>query len=265
VSEVIRQASIEIYNDAMAEMQAESNNRLFPMTLLPWWDVKASIKEAERCRKMGLRGVNTNADPHAVGLPELGQEHWFPLWEAICDLDLPLNFHIGASDESGAFYNNSAWPSMNLDQKVAITSMMLCFKNAQLLANIIYSGMLDRFPRLKIVSVESGIGWIPFALENLDYQVTEMRSESSKLQMKPSEYFRRQMYGCFWFERQDAPYMIDRVGEDNVLLETDFPHPTSLYPDPKAYVAQSLASLDPAVCAKVVGGNAARVYNLPLP
>jgi predicted TIM-barrel fold metal-dependent hydrolase len=113
--------------------------------------------------------------------------------------------------------------------------------------------------------VESGIGWMPFALEALDYQVTQMRASSFKhLKMKPSDYFRRQIYGCFWFERQDAPYMIQRVGEDNVMFETDFPHPTCLYPDPMKYVGDAFAGLDQRVREKVMFRNAAKLYHIPL-
>jgi predicted TIM-barrel fold metal-dependent hydrolase len=180
-------------------------------------------------------------------------------------MDMPLNFHIGASDESGTWYGSAPWPSMEPDQKLAIGTIMLCFHNVKLLSNIIYSGMLERFPKLKLVSVESGIGWIPFVLESMDYQLTQMHASAFKhLTMKPSEYFRRQVYGCFWFERLDAPYMIERIGEDNVMFETDFPHPTSLYPDPLKYVGDAFESVVPRVRSKVLGGNAARVYNLPL-
>jgi len=265
IPEVIRRASIEIYNDAMAEMQHESGQRIFPMALLPWWDIKAAVKEAERCQKMGLRGVNTNAEPHLVGLPELSDVHWDPLWEAVSGMGMPVNFHIGASDDSGAFHSTTAWPAQNIDKRLSLSGTMHCFNNGRILANIFYSGMLDRHPDLKLVSVESGIGWIPFLLEMLDYQVGQGRSEYyTDMKLLPSEYFRRQIYACFWFERRNAPYMIKAVGVDNVMMETDFPHPTSLFPGPREYIAESLASMEHDVVAKVVGGNAARVYNLPI-
>ncbi|HMP55933.1 MAG TPA: amidohydrolase family protein, partial [Novosphingobium sp.] len=86
----LRLATVEIFNDAMAEIQAESGERLFPMALLPWWDVKQAVKETERCIAMGLRGININSDPHTSkddagnAIPDLGHEHWFPLWE-VCE------------------------------------------------------------------------------------------------------------------------------------------------------------------------------------
>jgi uncharacterized protein len=252
IPETIRRASIEIYNDAMAELQQESGERLFPMALLPWWDIKASVKEAERCKKMGLRGVNTNSEPHFVGLPDLGQTHWDPLWEAVADLNMPVNFHIGASDDSGTFYSTAAWPTQNIDKNLSIAGTLYCFNNARILANIFYSGMLDRHPNLKLVSVESGIGWVPFLLEMLDYQVGQGRSEYyTDMKLLPSEYFRRQVYACFWFERRNTPYMIQAVGVDNVMMETDFPHPTSLFPGPREYIEKSLGSMKRDDIAKV--------------
>jgi predicted TIM-barrel fold metal-dependent hydrolase len=85
-----------------------------------------------------------------------------------------------------------------------------------------------------------------------------------RLSMKPSEYFSRQMYACFWFEEHSIVSTIESVGVDNCMFETDFPHPTCLYPDPLARVSVSLAGVDPAFRSKVMSGNAARVYSLPL-
>jgi predicted TIM-barrel fold metal-dependent hydrolase len=80
--------------------------------------------------------------------------------------------------------------------------------------------------------------------------------------MMPSEYFKRQLYATFWFEKNDVPALIDTVGEDNVLFETDFPHPTCLYPKPLDTVADKMAELTPEVQRKVLGDNAVRLYRL---
>src|SRR5882757_5174766 len=66
----------QIYNDAMAEMQSDSNGRIMPMALLPWWDIKQAVAETHRCQQMGMRGINTNPDPHDHGLPDLSDEYW---------------------------------------------------------------------------------------------------------------------------------------------------------------------------------------------
>lgn len=262
--EDLRLLSTQIYNDAMVELQEESDNRLFPMALLPWWDAKASAVEIERCHKMGLRGVNTNPDPHLLGLPDLSNECWNPIWEAATATNLPINFHIGASDSSLTWFGDSPWPSFAHDLKLAMGSAMIYLSNAKVIGNIIYSGLLNRFPKLKFVSVESGIGWIPFVLEALDYQLTETAPGTMKnLTMKPSEYFRRNFYSSFWFERESLKPMIERVGVDNVMFQTDFPHPTCLFPDPLKSAGEGLGAASEEFRRKVIGKNAVDLYNLP--
>lgn len=260
----LKLASIEIYNDAMADLQTESKGRIFPMVLLPWWDVKQSVKETERCRKMGLRGVNINSDPHLhKGIPDLGDRHWDPLWETCAGLNMPINFHIGASESSLDWFGSSFWPSEPRNIQFAIGSSMLFFGNARVMANIILCGLLDRHPTIKFVSVESGIGWIPLLLETLEYQLSE-NAASAQFKLTPSEYFTRNIYGCFWFERKFIGDTIRQVGVDNVMFETDFPHPTCLYPSPLEQAASGLAQLDAASRRKVLSANAAQLYSIPL-
>src|SRR5690606_38850536 len=98
VDPALRLACVQIYNDAMAEMQQDSGQRLFPMALLPWWDVRAAVQETERAHRLGLRGININSDPHTHRLddgspiPDLAGTHWDPLWEACQALEMPVNF-----------------------------------------------------------------------------------------------------------------------------------------------------------------------------
>ena len=261
-----RQACVEIYNDAMAEIQDASHGRLYPMALLPWWDVAATVAEAERIAAAGLRGVNMTSDPQVQSeLPDLGDRAWDPLWETCADLALPIHFHIGASQTTMSWYGSSPWPSLGEDQKLGIGSAMMYITNARVLANIIYSGMLERHPRLKVVSVESGIGWIPFVLEALDHQANETAAGSMDyLSLPPSEYFRRQIYACYWFERRDVAHTFEVLGSDNILFETDFPHPTCLYPDSLTYAAEGLAGVSPEVQRKVLQDNAAALYRIPV-
>jgi uncharacterized protein len=263
----LRLLCVRIYNDAMAEMQDASHGRLFPMALLPWWDIAASVAEARRIADMGLRGVNTTSDPQVQsGQPDLGERVWDPLWDVCADLGLPVHFHIGASQTTLAWYGSSPWPSHGDDLKLAIGSAMMYITNARVLANIIYSGMLERHPRLKVVSVESGIGWIPFVLEALDHQANETGPGAmDHLSLRPSEYFRRQIYACYWFEKMDVAHTFDVLGHDNILFETDFPHPTCLYPDSLTYAAQGLAGVAPEVQRKVLQDNAAALYRIALP
>jgi predicted TIM-barrel fold metal-dependent hydrolase len=246
-------------------MQSDSGGRLLPMALLPWWDVEQAVAEAERCHAMGLRGVNINSDPHTHGMQDLGEDQWTPLWEVCSDKGLPVNFHIGASNATMDWFGSSPWPSLKPEGKLAIGSTMMFISNARVICNLIMSGVLERYPKLRFVSVESGIGWIPFILEALDYEIYEAGANVDKrLSLTPLEYFRRQIYGCFWFEKQGLAEMIRRVGADNCMFETDFPHPTCLYPRPLDTAAEALAGLTLEEKRKVLSGNAARLYDIPL-
>ena len=262
----LRLLSTRIYNEAMAEMQAESNNRLLPMALLPWWDIKLAMAEAERCLGMGMRGVNINSDPQLHGMQDLSGDYWTPLWELCSDKNLPVNFHIGASDSSSSWYGESPWPSLNPAKKLTVGGTMMFMSNAKVISNLIVSGLLERFPRLKFVSVESGLGWMPFILEGLDYALRENgQAGRAGLSMTPQEYFRRQIFACFWFESEDVVNTIRRLGIDNCMFETDFPHPTCLHPNPLDHAKPWLLKLTPEERRKVLSLNAASVYNITLP
>jgi uncharacterized protein len=260
---VLRNLCATIWNDAMVELYQQSAGRLNGMAVLPWWDVRAAVAEVERVHGLGLKGVNISADPQNNGLPDLSDLHWEPLWEVCEALNMPINFHIGASQTQNSWYGNAPWPSFDNDRKTALGSAVLYLANARVIGNLIYSGILERHPRLKFVSVESGIGWIPFLLEALDYQVVENGVRG--LSMKPSEYFQRQMFACFWFENAHMLEDIERVGVDKCMYETDFPHPTCLYPEPLRDVSRILASVDFDTRKKLLSGTAAAVYNIGVP
>jgi predicted TIM-barrel fold metal-dependent hydrolase len=257
--------AVEIYNDAMAEIQEESGNRLLPLPLMPAWDVDACVAEAKRTFALGARGVNMTSDPQDLGAPDLANRAWDPLWETCAELRLPVHFHIGASVTGMAFYGKYPWDSHGPDTKLAIGGTLLFIGNARVVTNLILSGMFDRHPDLKMVSVESGVGWIPFILETLDYEMAENAPDELALLAKPpSEYFRSNLYATFWFEnnRNKLPDLIEAVGEDNILFETDFPHPTCMYPDPLGTVAEKMATLPEGTRRKIMGENARKLYRL---
>jgi len=262
---VLRQLCVEIYNDHMAELQEWSANRFLPMPVLPAWSIESCVKEAERLADLGFRGVNMTSDPQETGAPDFASREWDALWEVCADRQLPVHFHIGASLTSLNFYGKYFWPSQQQNVKPAIGGTMLFLNNARVVINSIYAGIFDRHPNLKMVSVESGMGWIPFVLETIDYELMENApAQFAELSRKPSEYFREHWYATFWFEQAggDLQGLIDRVGEDNVMFETDFPHPTCMYPDPLGTVAERMATLRPETRRKVLGETAAALYRV---
>ncbi len=118
------------------------------------------------------------------------------------------------------------------------------------------------------MSVESGIGWIPFVLEALDYQFqgNSVAEEHPEFDLLPSEYFARNVYACYWFEQTAPRRLIDKVGVDNILFETDFPHPTSLYGDEvHARISGGLSECDESVRRKILWENAQKLYRVTGP
>lgn len=262
----LRLTCARIYNEAMGEIQAESDERLLPMALMPWWNIEQSIAEVRRANEMGLRGIVMCSDPDSIGLPDLGADAWIPFWEACDDADMTINFHIGASETSFNMFGRAAWDSNGMRRRLALGSAALFVENSRVMSNMIYSGIFDRCPNLKVVSVESGIGWMPFVLESLDYEWGETGAQQEvPLQKKPSEYFRDHFWGCFWFEKVAPKHLIDVIGEDNVLFETDFPHPTCLYPDVQEYIAEISAGWSQERKRKIFQDNAAKLYRIELP
>ena len=261
--QALRQACVTIYNDYMAEVQTDTNGRILPMALMPWWNIKHCVAEVERAAKMGLRGIVMCSDPDSIGLPDLADDAWTPFWEICNDTEMPVNFHIGASETAFNMFGRAAWPSMGSRRKLALGSAGLFFENSRVIGNMLYSGILERFSKVKIVSVESGIGWIPFMLEALDHEWNETSSdEECNLKMPPSEYFKRQVYGCFWFEKTAPMKLIESIGVDNIMFETDFPHPTCLYPDVKGYLEEVTVNWSDTTKRKILCDNAAQLYKI---
>jgi len=263
--DALRLISVEIYNDALAEFQEASGQRVFGMALLPWWDLDAAVREIERCHANGLRGIVTCSNPEEAGLPDMATPHWDPVWQVCSDLAMPVNFHIGSSKGNLDYYGKAPWPSFGLERQLAVGSANLFMGNARVVGNMIYSGVPERFPELKFVSVESGVGWLPFFLEVLDHQMHETApNELAELSMLPSDYFRRQFYGCFWFERSTVRPTLEYVGAQSLMFETDFPHPTCLYPRDDHGLAQALEGIPHDDVERIMSLNAAELYRIDI-
>ena len=259
----LRLLCAQIYNDAGAEHQEQSGQRIFTMALVPWWDIDAAVQEVRRCSAMGLRGVVTCSNPEDAGLADLSRPDWEPFFEACQELGMSINFHIGSSQREMDFYGKTSWPSHGNETRLALGSANLFMGNARVIGNLIYAGVAERFPGCKFVSVESGVGWVPFYLDALDYEMHEtMPNEGKKLSLLPSEYYKRQFYSCFWFERTGLVGAIAALGAETVLFETDFPHPTCLYPDGRDHIRSSLAQLDDYTRRRVLQDNAAALYRI---
>jgi uncharacterized protein len=259
----LRIACVEMYNDWMSDLQSRSGERILPMALVPWWDIDACVREVERMQAKGARGIVMCSNPHDSGMPNFAQPDWRPFWEACEALEMPINFHIGASEGDINWSGSVPYDTWSGDIKISLGGAAIFLGQLRWMVNLLVSDVPERYPTLKFVSVESGIGWIPFLLDALDYQCGETAPELLKhLSMKPSEYFRRQFYGCFWFESKTLAPAIDHIGPDRIMFETDIPHPTCLYPHSVERVRTAISALEPDVQKKILQDNAAELYKI---
>jgi uncharacterized protein len=260
-------ACVRAYNDWQTEWASADSRRLLPITSTPFWDVEATVQEVRRCATLGHKGILFTGEPQSLGQPLLGDPHWNPLWETAVELDLPVSFHVGSGDADFALQRDKV---ATYGRMTAFTdlSVHMLLRNGMQLSDLLLSGVLARYPQIKFVSVESGVGWIPFVLETLDYQFigNRVRAERTDLEMLPSEYFARNVYACYWFEQTAPRRLLDKVGVDNIMFETDFPHPTSLYGDEvHERIHSGLSDCDPAVRRKILWENGQKLYKVEEP
>ena len=258
---------VQAYNDWQSEWASADSRRLLPITSTPFWDIAAAVREVRRCAAMGHKGILFTGDPQSLGQPLLGDPHWNPLWEVAVELDLPISFHIGSGNMEDGLQRDKmkAYGRMATFTELSVNVFL---RNGMQLNDLLMSGVLARYPTIKFVSVESGIGWIPFVLEALDYQFKDNRvpEERPELDMLPSEYFARNVYACYWFEQTAPRRLIDKVGVDNILFETDFPHPTSLFGEEvHKRIQGGLADCEEAVRRKILWANGQKLYRVEAP
>jgi predicted TIM-barrel fold metal-dependent hydrolase len=258
---------VRIYNDWQTEWASADSRRLLPITSIPFWDVDAAVEEVRRCARKGHKGILFTGEPQYYGKPLLGDPYWKPLWDISVECDLPISFHIGSGDmqEGLAKARVNTYGRMAAFTELAVDIFL---HNAIQLNDLLMSGVLVRHPKIKFVSVESGVGWIPFVLEAMDYQFkgNSVIEEHPEFDLLPSEYFARNVYACYWFEQTAPRRLFDKIGVDNVLFETDFPHPTSLYGDEvHARIKSGLADCEDSVRRKILWGNSEKLYKVSPP
>ncbi|MDO6414079.1 amidohydrolase family protein [Sphingomonas sp. BIUV-7] len=235
--------------------------QLFTMAHLPLWDKAALDKEARRCIDMGLKGFVLPDTPERVGVPSYMRDYWDDFLDLCSATGTPINFHLNAAMDPTTL----TWDGFVFEQTLSVVATMFSIGNVATLGNWMVSGRLDKHPGLKIGLIESGMGWIPFAVEALEHQFQEMlpHRAGGVLKKAPWDYFRDHFFGTFWFETIGPQLLLETIGFDNMMFETDFPHPTSLYPGVQEHIQKALGGYDYAVKKKILETNAVRMYNLP--
>ena len=251
-------ACIEAYNDWMVEEWCgDSGGRLIPLVIVPLWDAQLAADEVRRNAARGVHAVCFSEIPSHLGLPSIHGGYWDPFFAACAETDTVVCMHIGSS---------SRMPATSGDAPVAVAAT-LSFNNAMAsMTDFLFSGVLIRFPQLKLAYSEGQIGWIPYVLERADTVWVEHRAWGGvrdTIPEPPSTYYYRQIFGCFFRDHHGID-AIDKVGVDNITFETDYPHTDSTWPDTQKVAAELMDGLPAYPICKIMRDNAIRMLWLPL-
>ena len=254
----LAEACVYAYNDWMVdEWCGDSGGRLIPLPIIPLWDVELAAAEVRRNAARGAHAVCFSEIPAVLGLPSIHTGDWDPFFAACAETRTVVCMHIGSS---------SKMPATSADAPVAVAAT-LSFGNAMSsLTDFLFSGVLVRFPDLKLAYSEGQIGWIPYILERADDVWLEHRAWGGVRDIvpePPSTYYYRQVFGCFFRDRHGIE-SLQRVGVDNTTFETDYPHTDSTWPHTKKVAQELMAGLPDDVVYKLVRGNAIRMLELDL-
>jgi predicted TIM-barrel fold metal-dependent hydrolase len=261
----LQEACFRAYNDWLIEYCSVARDRLFGVAMISVYDIDNAIEEMRRCKNAGMVGAMIWQVP-PENLP-FTSEHYERFWAAAQDLDMPIQLHILTGfDYSVNLTGNRGGPleahrgSVNLKTAGAMNTLM----------DIIFTGVLERFPNLVFNVVESEIGWIPFILQQWDYYVLRnksMEADSPRpltIRMLPSEYFDRQMSATF-FNDPVGGRVLEWWGQNNCMWSSDYPHPNSPWPHSREFISKNLGHLPMDTITKLVRDNVSRFYKIPIP
>ena len=247
-----------IYNDWLANFCSYDRKRLVGLASIPTFTIDAAVTETRRVSKLGVGGLDFSV---VHGMLPLWNPNWDPFWKAASDANLPVHFHtIGSPksleppvpDDLPKFYH-----AVSHSVRMAGFQLHTC----SLLASIINGGVLERFPKLKVVMGESGIGWIPYVLERMDEEYENRFKRDLPLKMKPSEYWRRQCRATFQKDLVGAK-LLDEMGAETVMWGSDYPHGDCTFPDSQDFIKRQFAHLPKDIKYKVSCENAGKFYGL---
>ena len=258
----LQEACFRVYNDWILEYCSVAPGRLYGVSCIATYDIDHGVTELERCRKAGLPGAMVWQAPP----PELSfaTNHYERLWAAAQDLEVPISLHILTGQPfpwPRPLGRGSRKPAFEVMRSV-VNSKLLYASNA--MSDLIMTGVLERYPRLKFVLVENEVSWIPFYLTQYDKYWSREKNLDSPLTMLPSEYFLRQFYATF-FNDPPSRWVFGTWGSDNLMWSNDYPHPNSTWPESWNVITRDLGHVSEAVRSRLLRDNARELYKLPAP
>jgi predicted TIM-barrel fold metal-dependent hydrolase len=257
----LQEACFRAYNDWLIDYCQVAPNRLIGIAAISVYNIDEAVKELERCTKAGLKGSIIWQAPH----PDLPfhSEHYNKFWAASQDLNTPVNLHILTGH---GYHKETVFGKKRTGVEAYRGSVNLKLKEIiDAFFELIFYGVLERYPKLRFVSVENEIGWMPFMLQQWDYYYNRFKGVNPlPITKNPSEYFNRQIYGTF-FRDTAAGHSFEWWGQDNCMWSNDYPHGNSTWPESRKYIDRDLGHLPPDVRKKLVCTNVAKLYDMEVP
>jgi predicted TIM-barrel fold metal-dependent hydrolase len=251
-------AAVRAWNDWHIEEWAGSYpQRIIPCQIPYLLDPEVGAQEIYRNAERGFKAVTFSEGPHLLGLPSMHTGHWDPIMRACADTGTVVNLHIGSSGTS----------PITADDAPADVVGVLFFGYAMFSAvDWLFSRVPVRFPDIKIVMSEGGIGWVPALLDRLDHMQTyaSMYGTWDGIKEPPAEVLKRNFYFCA-VEDPTAFALRERIGVDHILLEEDYPHSDSLWPRTQSVIQQAIGDLPAEDIRKITWENASTIYRHPVP
>ena len=246
--------SVRAYNDWMIDEWCGACPSRFIPCQIPWLrDPVLGAEEVRKNHERGFKAVSFSENPEVRGFPHLYSEHWDPFFRACEETGTVINLHIGSS---------GSIPRPSSVSPMIVTAALFPLNGLTTVVDWIFTKIPLRFPDLKVVLSEAGVSWVPMIIERLTKEFRDIEGQGmiwDPSDPTPVELLHRN----FWFTSIEDPSafrMLDIIGEDKVMLEMDYPHPDTSWPDTQALAQEGLAHLDPKVIMKLCFGNASRLY-----
>ena len=251
-------AAVRAWNDwNIEEWSGAYPDRMIACQIPYFLDPQIGAQEVYRNAERGYKAITFSEGPHLLGLPSMHTGHWDPIMRACAETGTVVNLHIGSSGTS---------PGTSDDAPADVVGVLF-FGYAMFSAvDWLFSRIPVRYPDLKIVMSEGGIGWVPALLDRLDHMQTyaSMYGTWDGIDITPAEVLKRNFYFCA-VEDPTAFALRERIGVDHILLEEDYPHSDSLWPRTQKVIGDAVGWLPADDIRKVTWENAAKLYRHPVP
>jgi uncharacterized protein len=229
------QEALAGYNDGMADFASVDRQRLLVAYQIQLYDIPFAVREVNRLAQLGARCVQITPYPAELGLPDVHDQRYDPLWSVLEETGITVLNHLDIKASLWDIFRRDPTP-----QKGIFTASP-AFALAEPLTFWILTGTLERFPKLKVILVEPGLGWLPFLFETVLDARMHQHYEFPNVKMLPSEYFKRQMGATFMYEPNGLAAAYKFFGPDCLYWSTDFPHPATCWPNSRTQVKEQFA------------------------